>query len=142
MGYGDFIHRADPIYEDSPAFQYQFPSQYYSRAMATVGDWIIYYEPRKVRGSRGYYALAKVEAVVPDLTVPNMFLALIAPGSFLEFATPVPFFDGETVVERGLLNEEGRISGRAQAAVRPLCGRFYTYRKPGLGGAGRDLAAG
>ena len=56
MGFGVFIHRADSPYEDSPATQYQFPSQYLSRASDTVGDWIVYYEPRKVRGTRGYYA--------------------------------------------------------------------------------------
>lgn len=120
MGTGVFIHRADSVYDDSPATQYQFPSQYYSRAMATVGNWIVYYEPTKVRASRGYYAVAKVADIILDPTSPNMFLALITPGSYLEFANPVPFIDGDTVVERGLLNAAGRISGRAQAAVRPL----------------------
>jgi putative restriction endonuclease len=120
MGAGVFIHRADSIYNDSPAVQYQFPSPYHSRAMACVGDWIVYYEPTKVRGSRGYYATAKVAEVVPDPTAPGMFLAMIEPGSYLEFASPVPFVDGDTLIEQGLLNEMGRISGRAQAAVRPL----------------------
>lgn len=31
MGFGVFIHRSDPIYDDSPAEQYQFPSQYFGR---------------------------------------------------------------------------------------------------------------
>ena len=49
-----------------------------------------------------------------------MYLALIEPGSYLPFERPVPFSDAEGVVERGVLNEAGRISGRAQAAVRPI----------------------
>jgi putative restriction endonuclease len=53
MAFGAFVHRADSIYEDSPASQYQFPRQYLSRAQQCVGDWIVYYEPRKVPESRG-----------------------------------------------------------------------------------------
>lgn len=120
MTFGVFIHRADSIYDDSPAERYQFPKSYLERASATVGDWIVYYEPVKVRGSKGYYAIAKVERIVPDPKAAGMYLALIEPGSYLEFPNPVPFDDGTGLVERGLLNEAGRISGRAQAAVRPI----------------------
>lgn len=120
MGFGVFIHRTDSIYDDSPAERYQFPRQYLSRVEACVGDWIVYYEPRKVAETRGYFAIAKVERVVPDPTAPGMFLALIEPGSYLDFASPVPFSDEGGVIERGVLNQDGRISGRAQAAVRPL----------------------
>ena len=83
MGFIVFIHRADSPYEDSPATQYQFPSQYLSRARECIGDWIIYYEPTKVTGSKGYNAIAQVERIVPDPTKADMYLALIAPGSYL-----------------------------------------------------------
>ena len=125
MGFGVFIHRTDSIYDDSPAERYQFPRQYLSRVEACVGDWIVYYEPRKVAETRGYFAIAKVERVVPDPTAPGMFLALIEPGSYLDFASLVPFSDDDGVIERGVLNEDGRISGRAQAAVRPLAPRDF-----------------
>jgi putative restriction endonuclease len=65
MGFGVFIHRSDSIYDDSPAERYQFPSQYLGRAEACVGDWIVYYEPRKIAETRGYFALAKVERIIP-----------------------------------------------------------------------------
>lgn len=120
MTFGVFIHRADSIYDDSPAERYQFPRPYFERALACVGDWIVYYEPVKVRGSKGYYAIARVSQVVPDPTSANMYLALIEPGSYLEFPNPVPFADGKKLVEAGLLNDQGKISGRAQAAVRPI----------------------
>lgn len=120
MGFGVFIHRSDSIYDDSPAERYQFPRPYLGRVEACVGDWIVYYEPRKVAETRGYFAIARVERVVPDPTAPGMYLALIEPGSYLDFANPVPFTDADGVVERDVLNADGRISGRAQAAVRPL----------------------
>ncbi|HTR85637.1 MAG TPA: HNH endonuclease [Reyranella sp.] len=120
MGFGVFIHRSDSIYDDSPAERYQFPPQYLRRVEACIGDWIVYYEPRKVDETRGYFAMAKVEQVIPDPKAPDMYLALIEPGSYLDFANPVPFSNEDGVVERGVLNGEGRISGRAQSAVRPL----------------------
>lgn len=120
MAFGIFIHRSDSIYDDSPAERYQFPSQYLSRVQACVGDWIIYYEPRKVAETRGYFATAKVAAVTPDPAAPTMFVALIEPGSYLPFTEPVAFAGPDGLVEQGLLNDEGRISGRAQSAVRPL----------------------
>jgi len=134
MGFGVFIHRSDSIYDDSPAERYQFPKQYLSRAETCVGDWIVYYEPRKVAGTRGYFAVAKVQQIIPDPGAPEMYLAIIAPGSYLDFPNPVPFSDDQGVIERGVLNEDGRISGRAQAAVRPLSNAdFSRIVKLGLG---------
>lgn len=120
MGFGIFVHRADTIYADSPAEQYQFPAQYLGRVQNCVGDWIVYYEPTKVVGARGYFAVAKVQRVIPDPSMSGMYLALIEPGSYLDFANAVPFKDITGPVEHGVLNEHGRISGRAQSAVRPL----------------------
>lgn len=120
MGFGVFIHRTDSIYDDSPAEQYQFPSQYLGRVQACVGDWIIYYEPRKVAATRGYFAVAKVAQVIPDPKAPGMYMALIEPGSYLDFVNAVPFNGPNGVIEHGVLNDAGRISGRAQAAARPI----------------------
>jgi putative restriction endonuclease len=120
MGFGVFIHRLDSIYEDTPAEQYQFPRQYLRRVEACIGDWIIYYEPSKVADTRGYFAIAKVRQVVPDPSAPEMYVALIEPGSYLDFANPVPFNGATGPIESGVLNEQGRISGRAQSAVRPI----------------------
>lgn len=120
MGFGVFIHRSDSIYDDSPAERYQFPSQYLRRVEACIGDWIIYYEPSKVAETRGYFAIARVQQVIPDSGTSGMYLALIEPGSYLDFANPVPFNGPSGPVERGVLNDQGRISGRAQSAVRPI----------------------
>jgi putative restriction endonuclease len=120
VAFGVFIHRSDSIYEDTPAERYQFPNQYLARVEACIGDWIIYYEPRKAQESRGYFAIAKIREVVPDPGSSGMYVAVIEPGSYLDFANAVPFRDADGLIERGLLNDQGRISGRAQSAVRPI----------------------
>jgi putative restriction endonuclease len=115
-----FVHRSDSIYQDSPAEQYQFPKQYLGRANACLGDWVVYLEPSKVIGTRGYFGIARVAQIVPDPKMPGMYLALIEPNSYLDIPDPVAFADHDGPIEQGLLNEHGRLSGRAQAAVRPI----------------------
>jgi putative restriction endonuclease len=70
--------------------------------------------------TRGYFAVAKVQNVVPDPNAPGMYVAMIEPGSYLDFVNPVPFSGPDGVIERSVLNAEGRISGRAQSAVRQI----------------------
>ena len=100
MGYCVFMLRPDSIYDDSPAERYQFPRQYLGRAETSVGDWIVYLEPTKLRHSRGYFAIARVREIIPDPTIQNMFLALIEPGSYLDFSETVPFSDHGDPIER------------------------------------------
>lgn len=126
MGFGIFIHRTDSIYDDVPSEQYQFPKQYLSRAQHCEGDWIVYLEPKKVRFSKGYFAVAKVQEIIADRRHRDMYLAVIAPGTYLDFGNPVPFRNETGLVERGLLNGQGRISGRAQSAVRLLSATDFT----------------
>lgn len=120
MGFGIFLHRSDSIYDDRPEERYQFPGQYLGRAKACEGSWIIYLEPTKVKDTRGYFAVAKVSRIIPDPSAPGMYLAIIEAGTYLPFVNPVPFRGEDGIHERGILNDEGRISGRAQAAIRPL----------------------
>src|SRR4051812_27623115 len=81
LAFGVFIHRSDSIYEDTPAERYQFPSQYLARVEACIGDWIIYYQPTKAPESRGYFAIAKVQQVIPDPGASGMYIAVIEAGS-------------------------------------------------------------
>ena len=140
MGFGIFIHRSDSIYDDSPAEQYQFPSQYLRRVEACVGDWIIYYEPRKIAETRGYFAIAKVREVISDPGAPGMYLALIEPGSYLDFANPVPFNGATGPIEQGVLNDQGRISARSIGGPSNLSQRFQQNNRSRLRGKGTSVA--
>ncbi len=134
MAFSVFLHRTDSIYDDVPSERYQFPKQYLSRAKLSEGDWIVYLEPSKVRDTKGYFAIARVQEIIPDPRNAEMFLAVIEPGTYLDFGDPVSFRDSEGLLERGLLNAEGNISGRAQAAVRPLSPEdFVRIVERGLG---------
>jgi putative restriction endonuclease len=119
MAKGVFVIRSDSPYDDDPEIHYQFPAQYLSRASQFVDDWVLYYEPVK-GGARGYHAAVRVQRIVPDPARAAHYLALIEPGSYRTFEYDVPFRLSGQLVERGVLNDEGRISGRAQAAVRPI----------------------
>ncbi|WP_319772958.1 HNH endonuclease [Breoghania sp.] len=118
MAFGVFIHRPDSSYDDTPAERYHFPVQYLSRVEQCVGDWIIYLEPTKIRDTRGYFAVAQLEQIIPSSEDGRMYYALIKPGSYLQFSNPVPFSGSGGIVEQSVLNEHGKISGRAQSAVR------------------------
>ena len=51
-----FTTKVDPTYDDLPEVRYHFPKSYLRAAEQAVGDWIIYYEPRRTSGdpnSRG-----------------------------------------------------------------------------------------
>ncbi len=112
MTYGVFMHKDGSIYDDIPEVHYQFPKIYLSRAMQMVGDWIIYREPVKLPQSKGFFAVARVQQIIPDPDMSDRYRALIVPGSYLPFEPTVPHkVDGQSV-ERDLAN--------AQAAVRPL----------------------
>lgn len=120
MTFGVFIHKDGSIYDDIPEVHYQFPKSYLSRARQMVGDWIVYREPVKIPNSKGFFAVAKVEEIIRDPREPDRYRAIIEKGSYLPFEPTVPHIVNGGQVERGVLNDEGKVSGRAQAAVRPL----------------------
>lgn len=116
---GVFVTGSHSIYGDQPKDFYRFPANYLPAARRMVGQWIVYLEPRRA-GGRGYFAVAKVEKIESDPATPGMHLALIEPGSYLDFGTAVPFSIDKLPMERALLNDEGGIKGSKQLAVRPL----------------------
>ena len=121
-----FVHRADSIYDDSPAEQYQFPKRYLNRVLACEGDWIVYYEPRGGGGRLGYNAIAKVQQVIEDPSKPNMFLAIIEPRSYLSLEQFVPYKDRGGFFESGLTKSDGSLNqGLIQWAVRPISDRDF-----------------
>ncbi len=108
------------IYGDIAERLYRFGKQWLPAATRVVGNWIVYQEPRR-SGPRGYYGAAKVSRIVRDPEDATMFLAIIEPGSFLEFGRDVAFQRDGQAVERGLLRPDGRLNnGRAIQSIRSI----------------------
>lgn len=83
------LHKADSIYDDEPDRVYDFPRAYLKAVQEGVGDWVIYYEPVKA-GPRGYFAVARIDRVIPKPGADGRYLAIISPGSYLPFDREVP----------------------------------------------------
>jgi putative restriction endonuclease len=119
-----FTTKIDPAYDDLPEQRYHFPRTYLRQAEAAVGDWIVYYEPRRpgAAGSGGrqaYFATARVTGVRRDPARDDHFYADVA--DYLELDRPVPFREGAHYYESALQRDDGRTSkgafGRAVRSV-------------------------
>lgn len=115
------LHKADSIYDDEPDRVYDFPRAYLKAVEEAVGDWVVYYEPVKA-GPRGYFAVAKIERVIPKPGASGRYLALIEAGSYLPFDREVRRLNGGRPWETALTAPDGRplTGGVAQSAVRRL----------------------
>jgi putative restriction endonuclease len=121
-----FQSKITPSYDDVPEHFYHFPRTYLRQVTAAVGDWIVYYEPRRStaddrsRGGRqSYFAMARVVGVRPDTANPDHYYADIE--DYLDFDNVVPFKDGDFYYEAAMRGPEGRTnSGSAQRAVRNM----------------------
>lgn len=113
------LHKADSIYDDEPDTVYDFPKAYLKAMEEGVGDWVIYYEPVKA-GPRGYFAVARIDRIIPKPHGEGRYLALIAPSSFLPFDREVPRLVNGRPLEQALIGPDGRpkAGGAQQLAVR------------------------
>lgn len=103
-----FMTKAIPSYDDLPEERYHFPVTYINQARQAVGDWIIYYEPRRDGGRLVYFATAKVGAIDPDPKRPDHFYARIT--DYMEFPIPVPLRINGQMLESGLEKDDGSIN--------------------------------
>lgn len=104
--------KVDPSYDDLPEQRYHFPRTYLRAIEEALGDWIVYYEPRRSSGSlssrggrQSYFGTARVVRIEPDLRLGDHFYAYVE--DFLPFDRPVPFKEGEHYFESGLRREDG-----------------------------------
>lgn len=126
-----FTTKVEPTYDDLPEFRYHFPRSYLRQAEAAVGDWAVYYEPRRSSGalnSRGgrqaYFATARVDAIEPDPNRPDHFYAFVS--DYLEFDEPVPFHETDFYYESALQRDDGETNkGAFGRAVRTVPDREY-----------------
>ena len=121
-----FTTKVSPVYDDLPEVRYHFPRTYLNQVKEAVGDWIIYYEPRRSSGdpsSRGgrqvYFATARVQRLVPDDSLPDHYYAEVT--DYLPFVRPVPFREDERYYEGNLEKPDGSTNkGAFGRAVRTI----------------------
>lgn len=120
------LHRADSIYDDEPDRVYDFPRPYLKAALEGVGDWAIYYEPVKA-GQRGYFAVAKIQQIIPKPGAEGRFYAIIEPRTYLPFDREVPRLLNGRPLETALSEPDGtpKSGGAQQLAVRRLPDRDF-----------------
>lgn len=125
MAKGVFITRPQSHYDDLPEVRYHFPHTYLQTAEQTVGDWILYYEPRRNGGRQVYFATARVTHIQPDQLREKHYYAYLH--DYLELAQPVPFREGNTYYESALRRPDGRVNlGLFQRAIHLLPEDEYT----------------
>ena len=91
---------------------YHFPKTYLRQATAAIGDWILYYEPRREdlspaghAGRQAYFATAHVTHIEDDPVLRNHYYAFV--DNYVEFVTAVPFRIGSQLFESGLRKADG-----------------------------------
>ncbi len=99
-------------YDDLNPHRYHFPRTYLNQIEKCVGDWIVYYEPRrlstvlnKTGGRQAYFAVAKVSKILRDQNADNHFYAYME--EYLEFDHPVSFKEEHGYYESGLTKVDG-----------------------------------
>jgi putative restriction endonuclease len=128
---GVFTTKVNPTYDDLPEVRYHFPKTYLNQARATIGDWIVYYEPRRQddnaagRGGRQvYFATARVQRIASDPHRPDHYYAFVT--DFLEFEHPVPFRQSGKYLEDALMKEDGSTNkGAFGRSVRLISDNAY-----------------
>lgn len=121
-----FTTKVSPAYDDLPEQRYHFPRTYLNAARGALGDWIVYYEPRRPTahlsssgGRQSYFATARLVDIRPDPTRADHYYGYVA--DYLEFDTPVPCREGSFYYERNLQKADGTTNkGRFGRAVRPI----------------------
>lgn len=118
-------------YKDLPELMYHFPKTYLRQVTLAIGDWIVYYEPRREDlspaghvGRQCYFATARVTHVKEDADRRDHYYAFVE--NYLEFPTPVPFKIVSTYFESGLKKANGSTNkGAFGRAVRIIKDEEY-----------------
>ena len=106
-----FTIKSGSGYDDRPEEYYHFPRTYLNQARSAIGDYVIYYEPRRTSsddpttGRQAYFATARVRDVVPDDAKEDHYYALVS--DHLDFDKPVPFVHDGSYYESALQKDDG-----------------------------------
>ncbi len=106
-----FTAKRESVYDDLVEFRYHFPRSYLNQVEQTVGDWIVYYEPRrpttdlsKTGGRQAYFATARVHRIERDDSRADHFYAYVT--DYLPFEQSVPFREDASFYESALMKED------------------------------------
>ena len=106
-----FTASESSAYDDQIERRYHFPKTYLRQAQRAVGDFIVYYEPRRTTGPssatgrQAYFATARVIGIRPDSHRKDHFYADLA--DFIEFDKPISFRVDEMYYESLLKKDDG-----------------------------------
>jgi putative restriction endonuclease len=113
-----FTTKMSPTYDDLPEERYHFPEMYLDSVKAALDDWILHYEPRRIRadlsssgGRKAYFATAQLDRIESDLIREKYRYGFVS--NYTEFDNPVPFADGDFYYEEKLKKENGSTNKRA-----------------------------
>ena len=123
--------KVDPTYDDLPEDRYHFPQSYLAQMEKAIGDWILYYEPRRTSGDlsssggrQSYFATARLLRIEQDHVHERHYYAFVS--DYLEFDKPVPFKEGQHYYESCLKKDDGKTNkGAFGRAVRLLLDHEY-----------------
>lgn len=112
MAKGVFTTKLSPSYDDLPEVRYHFPRTYLRQVEQTLGDMIVYYEPRRgtaelsSRGGRQtYFAVAVPNSITSDPKDPGRYYCHVS--DYLDFDYPVSFREGDDYRESMLKRDDG-----------------------------------
>jgi putative restriction endonuclease len=110
-------------YDDVVEERYHFPSTYLNQVERSVGDSIIYYEPRRKLdtsgGRQAYFAVARVVGIERDASREGHYYALMS--DYLDFDQAVPFRQSDGYFEAILERADGETNrGAFGRSVRGL----------------------
>jgi putative restriction endonuclease len=123
--------KVDPTYDDRPDYCYHFPHTYLGKMEKAIGDWILYYEPRRTSGDlsssggrQAYFATARLLRIERDPVREKHYYGFVA--DYLDFASPVPFKEGQHYYESSLQRDDGKTNkGAFGRAVRLIPDKEY-----------------
>jgi|WetSurSiteA1Bulk_404760.scaffolds.fasta_scaffold04162_2 putative restriction endonuclease len=142
-----FTTKISPSYKDLPELMYHFPKTYLRQTTAAIGDWILYYEPRREdsspagrAGRQCYFATARVTDIKKDPALKDHYYAFIE--NYIEFSSPVPFKIGSHYFESALRKADGSTNkGAFGRAVRNIPDEEYqAIVAAGLGKVEQEVA--
>ena len=105
-----FTTKVGSGYDDVLEERYHFPSTYLAQVENSLGDTIVYYEPRRKAGAptggrQAYFAVAQVTEVERDPNNDGHYYARLR--GYLDFDRPVPFRIDDQYFEIGLQKSDG-----------------------------------